>query len=121
MNIINRQVLTSFLAIFIISFLTIPDAAASHNICWLKAGDDDVFVRVYDKDRDGNTINDGNYYRKYFLGEREIWQGTLKKGETKLIESSNGKVRYDYKAASAYRSYGENTALCDHGETIILP
>lgn len=121
MKIIDKLVLTSFLAVFIISFLTIPDAAANHNICWLKASNDAVFVRVFDKDRDGNTINDGNYYRKYFLGEREIWQGTLKKGETKLIESSNGEVRYDYKASSAYRSYGENTALCDHDETIRLP
>ena len=97
------------------------EAAASHNTCWIKANNDDVFVRVYDRDRSGNTINNGNFYRKKFLGEGPLWEGVLKRGQTKSISSSNGEIRYDYEAASAFRAYGNNIALCSHGETIRLP
>lgn len=121
MKIIYSLPIITFFVIFFTGFLILFEAAASHNTCWLKAGNDDVWVQVYDRDRDGNTINDGNFYRKYFLGERELWEGKLKNGQTKVIKSSNGEIRYDYKAASAYRSYGNNTASCSHGEIIRIP
>ena len=107
--------------ILIVTALSTLEATASHNTCWIKAANDDVSVRVFDKDRDGNTINDGNFYRKYFLGERELWEGMLKRGQRKSIKSSNGQIRYDYQAASADRSYGRNTASCSHGEIIRIP
>ena len=111
----------TFWVIFIITALTTVKSAASHNVCWLKAQNNDVFVRIYDKDRDGNTINDGNFYRKYILGEGPLWEGVLKKGQRKMITSTNGEIRYDYQSASADRSYGRNTASCSHGEIIRLP
>ena len=121
MKLICSISITTFLSIFIITALTTPVAFASHNICWIKAANDDVFVRVFDKDRDGNTINDGNFYRKYFWGEKELWEGKLKRGQRKWIKSSNGQIGYDYMAASADRSYGRNTASCSHGEIIRIP
>ena len=111
----------TFCLLFLSGFAGVFEAAAAHNACRFKATNDDVFLRIFDKDASGNTINDGNYYRKYFLNERALWEGVLKKGQTQSIKSSNGEVRYDYKAASDYRAYGNNTASCSHGETIRLP
>ena len=102
-------------------FVGVFEATAAHNACRFKATNDDVFLRIFDRDSSGNTLNDGNYYQKHFLNERPLWEGVLKKGQTISIKSSNGEVRYDYKAASDYRGYGNNTASCSHGETIRLP
>ncbi len=111
----------TFLLLFGAGFPGVFEAVANDNSCRFKATSDDVFLRIFDRDRSGNTINDGNYYRKHFLNERPLWEGALKKGQTQSIKSSNGEVRYDYKAASDDRGYGNNTASCTHGETIRLP
>ena len=105
---------------FFLGFLIIFEATASQNTCWLRAGNDDVFVKVFDIDRAGNSAP-GNSYSKYFLDKREIWEGKLNKGQTISIKSSNGKIRYDFKASRGYRTYGNNTATCSHGEIIRLP
>jgi len=122
MKIVYSKLIILFLVIFFLSFSIEFEASASHNTCWLNAVNDDVSVRVFDVDRAGNTV-DGNFYQKYFSGKgkRELYEGKLKKGQTISIKSSNGEVRYDYKASSDYREYGNNTATCSHGEMIRLP
>ncbi len=111
----------TFYLLFLTGFAGVFEATAAHNTCRFKATNDDVFLRIFDKDSSGNTINDGNYYQKHILNQRPLWEGVLKKGQTQTIKSSNGAVRYDYKAASEYRAYGNNSATCSHGETIRVP
>lgn len=120
MKIIYLPVIATFLVTFIIIYLTPIEAAASHNTCWIEAGSQDVFVRVFDKDRSGNIIAHRNS-RGYFSVGHEIWKGKLEKGQKTLINSTYGEIRYDYKRSSDDRAYGNNTASCDRGGTIILP
>jgi hypothetical protein len=46
MKLTNGFVLTTIFLFVIISALLPPDAAAGHKSCWIKAGNDDVYVRV---------------------------------------------------------------------------
>jgi hypothetical protein len=106
--------------LFAAGFPTPPEAGADHNTCRLKAVNYDVYVRVFDVDRSGNTIWERNLYGNKYLGG-ELWKGELKKGESKIIESYNGKFRYDYKSHTQSRTYGNNLASCVHSEIIRLP
>ena len=115
MKTISVKIFSSILLTVLLSVWLSPlDAAASHNTCRIKAGTDDVQVRVFDRDPDGNPIRDAFTYG-------EIWRGVLKKGESRIVESSHGSIDYSYRSLSDSRTYGGNLASCAHGETIRVP
>jgi hypothetical protein len=114
MNLTNGFVLTTIFLFVIISALLPSDAAAGHKSCRIKAGSDDVYVRVYDRDQDGNPTRNRMYYS-------EIWRGVIKKGQSKTIKSYYGRIRYDYQSLADNRPYGANLTSCFHGETIRVP
>ena len=102
------------LSVLLTVFLLPPDVAASHNSCRIKAGSDDVQVRVFDRDQDGNPIRDAFTYG-------EIWRGVIKKGQSKSFKSSHGRINYSFRSLRDSRTYGGNFNTCFHGETIRLP
>lgn len=104
------SILTVFLAVSFLPF----DATASPNSCRIKAENNDVYVRVFNRDSNGNPIR-----RDFDFGE--VYRGVIKKGESKKITSSYGRIEYRYQSMSNSRGYGGNITLCDRGNTIRLP
>ncbi len=114
MKTINILVPLSILLVFLaVSFLP-PDAAASPNSCRIKAGNNDVYVRVFNRDPNGNPIR-----ADFDFGE--VYRGVIKKGESKNITSANGRIEYHYRSMSSSRGYGGILTLCNRGNTIRLP
>ena len=103
-------ILVVLLAIFFIPF----NASAAHNSCRIKAGSDDVQLRVFNLDQDGNPIRDG-------FSNGEIFRGVLKKGQSIKIKSSHGRINYSYRSLRDSRSHGGNLKPCSHGEIIRVP
>jgi hypothetical protein len=100
-------------------FLPATVAFANHNVCTIKAGDREVWVRVFDLDPDGNIKR--GYGSSGFYSREVLWDGMLAQGQRSEIKSSSGQIRYDYKASSDDRPYGDNSAPCSHGEVIVVP
>jgi hypothetical protein len=107
--IVPLSILTVFLAVSLLSL----DAAASPNSCRIKAGNNDVYVRVFNRDSNGNPIR-----RDFDYGE--VYRGVIKKGESQKITSSYGRIEYRYQSKSNSRGYGGNITLCNRGNTIRL-
>ncbi len=103
-------IIVVLLALFLIAF----SASAAHNSCRIKAVNDDVQLRVFNLDQDGNPIRDG-------FSDSEIYRGVLKKGQSIKIESSYGRIDYSYRSSSDDRNYGGNEMPCSHGEIIRVP
>jgi hypothetical protein len=53
--------------------------------------------------------------------EKVLYQGTIAKGQKQLIESSNGKIQFDYRRSRDDRTYGDNQADCVNGNVISMP
>ncbi len=53
--------------------------------------------------------------------ETVLYQGTIPKGQKQLIESSRGKIQFDYRRSLDDRSYGDNRADCVNGKVISIP
>ena len=104
----------SILTLFMASSLLPLDAMASPNSCRIKAGNNDVYVRVFNRDTNGNPIR-----RDFDFGE--VYRGVIKKGESKKITSSYGRIEYHFQTMANSRGYGGNITLCDRGNTIRLP
>lgn len=74
--------LFAFITVVLLN-LAVPVAAiAEEGTCYLEATTD-VFVMVYDLDRQGNSSG-------------LIWQGRLNDGETTQIKAPHGRFRYKY-------------------------
>ena len=114
MKTIYTKLPLTILAVLLALFLFSSNAAASHNSCRIKAGSDDVRLRVFDRDQDDNPIRDASTYG-------EIWRGVIKKGESIRIKSSHGRINYSYQSLRDSRSYGGNLTPCSHGEIIRVP
>ena len=108
--IVPLAILTVFLASSLLPF----EATASPNSCRIKAGNNDVYVRVFNRDSNGNPIR-----RDFDFGE--VYRGVIKKGKSKKITSSYGRIEYRYQSMSNSRGYGGNITLCDRDNTIRLP
>ena len=104
----------TILSVFLAVSLWPPDAAASPNSCRIKAGNNDVYVRVFNRDSNGNPIR-----RDFDFGE--VYRGVIKKGESKKITSSYGRIEYRYRSMSSSRAYGGNITMCNRGNTIRMP
>jgi len=77
--------------------------------CYLKANVD-VRVIVWHADRSGNK-------------GVKIWEGVLKKGETKLINTPDGNIRYAHRRNLADDQYfsGDKNRYCENGQEISVP
>lgn len=99
------------LAVFIIviaGLFPLCDAAADENTCTLKADADKVHLTVWDEDS-GQDRQD------------KIFEGWLKSGEEKKIQSTTGFIVFGYKEAEDDRSYGDNHRTCKSGNIIRVP
>ncbi|OQY00776.1 MAG: hypothetical protein B6I22_15070 [Desulfobacteraceae bacterium 4572_123] len=47
----------TFYLLFFAGFPGVFEATAAHNTCRFKATNDDVYLKIFDKDSSGNTIN----------------------------------------------------------------
>ena len=83
-------------------------AVADDNICILQADVDKVHVTVWDEDS-GQDRQD------------KIFEGWLKSGEQKKIQSTTGFIVFSYREAEDDRSYGNNHKTCKGGNTIRVP
>lgn len=86
------------------------DAAAEEGTCYLKASNKDVFVIVYDMDRDGNQ-------------GAQIWQGRLNQGESAKITAPHARFRYDYNDQPDQDQplSGGSDRWCNNLNTVLVP
>ena len=86
------------------------DATAEEGACYLKATHKDVFIIVYDMDRDGNQ-------------GAQIWQGRINRGESVKITTPHGRFVYDYNDqpdADQPLSGGQDR-WCSNLNTVLVP
>jgi hypothetical protein len=99
--------LVTIALLFALMYFT-PLAPADENWCWIKATVEKTYVYVTELDEDG-------------ANETRLWEGWIEQDERQKIESSRGQISYDYRQASDDRTYGDNPAECDNGNTITIP
>lgn len=87
-------------------FLASPAASADDKSCWLEAKET-VYLSIDDLDSQGNILE-------------RLWEGVVAKGDKKLINSSNGKIRY-YTDPNADASSPGVNLTCTNNETIGVP
>ena len=100
----------AFLAVILAVLFAIPSAEAQEGSCYLKANTTDVFVIVYDLDRDGNQ-------------GVQIWQGRINQRESAKITTPHGRFRYFYNAEpdKDQALSGGYDRSCSNLETILVP
>ena len=96
-----------FLVLIVTGFLT---AAGAAETCYLEARHTDVRVAVWDLDNRGNK-------------GQLIWEGILKKGQRKLIRTSDGHLRF---GSTTYIDKdtplsGDRSRWCSDGNIIGVP
>jgi hypothetical protein len=99
-----------FLSVILAGLFSGQPAGAEAGSCYLKATNTDVFVIVYDLDRDGNQGD-------------QIWQGRINKGESAKISAPHGRFRYDYNSQPDQDQplSGGFDRSCSNLETILVP
>lgn len=99
-----------FLGIIAIGFGSIHESNADEGSCYLQANNTDVFVIVFDLDRDGNQGS-------------QIWQGRINQGESVLITTPHGRFRYDYNSQPDEDQplSGGSDRWCNNKETVLVP
>ena len=107
---ISRILPIAFLTVILAGFLAVQNADAEEGSCYLKATNTDVFVIVFDMDRDGNQ-------------GRQIWQGRINQGESVKITAPHGLLRYDYNSEPDKDQplSGGIDRGCNNLETILVP
>jgi hypothetical protein len=102
----NPSLMKIFLLIALLYFA--PVAAADDKWCWLEATIERAYVYVTEWDEDG-------------ANENRLWEGWIEQDERQKITSARGQINYDYRLASDDRTYGDNSADCDNGNTVTIP
>ncbi len=82
--------------------------SAEDKWCWLEATIERTYVYVTELDEDE-------------ANETILWEGWIGQDERQKINSATGQISYDYRLASAGRTYGDNSADCDNGNTVRIP
>ena len=77
--------------------------------CYINPRMEDVYVYVIEFADPSNVL------------EKVLYQGTIAKGQKQLIESSSGKIQFDYRRSLDDRTYGDNQADCVNGNVISMP
>jgi hypothetical protein len=107
---ISRILPIAFLSVILTGVFAGQHAEAEEGSCYLKATNTDVFVIVFDMDRDGNQ-------------GRQIWQGRINQGESVKITAPHGRLRYDYNSEPDKDQplSGGIDRSCSNLETILVP
>jgi hypothetical protein len=107
---ISRIIFIILFTVMSTGFLSILKADAEEGTCVLQASNTDVFIIVFDLDRDGNQ-------------GAQIWQGRLNQGESAKITAPHGRFRYDYNAQPDEDQplSGGQDRSCNSGEAILVP
>ena len=106
-----KPIALSLLAVFtmfISGLFPVMNAAAEDKSCVFKADTRKVHIIVWDEDS-GQDRQD------------KTFEGWLKSGERKKVQSSTGFIVFSYKLADDDRSYGDNHRTCKNGNTIKVP
>lgn len=83
MNRIGRHLVVLFLTALIAACAATSDVATEEGACYLKAAHSDVYLKVFELDRDGK------------MGPL-IWEGRINQGQTARIKTSHAYLRYFY-------------------------
>ena len=107
---IYRILPIALFTVILAGLFAVQHADAEAGSCYLKANTTDVFVIVFDLDRDGNQ------------GE-QIWQGRINQGESVKITAPHGQLRYDYNSEPDVDQplSGGIDQGCNNLETILVP
>lgn len=99
-----------FLAVILTGMLSAPGAIANPGSCYLKAKATDVYVKLFDLNRDGDT---GSL----------IWQGRINQGQEVLVTVPHARFRYYYNASPDVNQpmSGGNDRWCDSKRTVGVP
>jgi len=99
-----------FIAIFTTGIVSLPGAWAEEGTCYLKATNTDVFIIVFDMDRQGNK------------GE-QIWQGRINANESVKISTPHARFVYSYNSRPDEDQplSGGTERWCNADETILVP
>ncbi len=110
MRTIYRILPIAFLTVILTGVFAGQDAQAEEGSCYLKTNTQDVYVIVFDMDREGNQ-------------GRQIWQGRINQGESVKITTPHGRFRYDYndQPDEDQPLSGGSDRWCNNLETILVP
>ena len=106
-----KSIVLPLLAVFMVlvsGLFPFMDAAAEDKTCVFKADTNKVHIIVWDEDSDQDR-------------QDKTFEGWLKSGERKTIQSNTGFIVFSYKLEGADRSYGDNHQTCKNGNTIKVP
>ena len=110
MNKIGQRLTLFFLAVLIAGCAATSNVAPKDGACILKAAHHDVYLKVFEVDRDGN------------MGPL-IWQGRINQGQTARIKTTHAFFRYFYNAEpdvdQPFRSGGDKA--CDDLDIVSVP
>jgi hypothetical protein len=110
MRTICRILPIAFLVVILAGVFVGQHADAEEGSCYLKATNTDVFVIVYDLDREGNK-------------GRQLWQGRINQGKSVKITAPHGRFIYDYndQPDEDQPLSGGADRWCNNLETILVP
>lgn len=99
-----------FTAVLMTIIVSIPESQAQKGTCYLQAEDQDVFVVIFDMDKDGNK-------------GRKIWQGRINANQSVKITTPHGRFVYDYNAQPDIDQplSGGTERWCNNEETVLVP
>jgi hypothetical protein len=107
---VDKLIMAALAALILAALLPAQNSHAAEGSCYLKATNTDVFLIVFDLDRDGNQGD-------------QIWQGRINQGESVKITVPHGRFRYDYNAQPDQDQplSGGSDRSCSNLETILVP
>lgn len=107
---IRQLVSIIFLAGVIAACAAAPDVDTREGACLLKAAHSDVYLKVFDLDRNGN------------MGPL-IWQGRINQGQTARIKTSQAYFRYFYNSEpDVDRPFSSGLdKACDDLDVLVVP
>jgi hypothetical protein len=110
MKTICRIFAIAFLSVILAGAFSGRYAGAEEGSCYLKANTKDVYVVVFDLDRQGNKGH-------------QIWQGRINQGESAKITTPHGRFIYDYndQPDEDQPLSGGSNRWCNNLETIMVP
>ena len=99
-----------FIALLVVPLMSTPDAKAEEGSCYLSANNTDVFIVVFDMDRDGNR-------------GPKLWQGRINVNESVKITTPHARFVYDYNSQpdSDQPLSGGTERWCNNDETVLVP
>jgi hypothetical protein len=97
-------------ALLLAGHVLAPEAIGQNKSCQFEAsGPDDVYLVIREKTGPGDT-------REYV-----VWEGWIKKYQSKQYTSQTGQIAYDYRLSSGDLTYGDNHSSCEGGNIIHIP